>query len=375
MQYKFSGLLAAICVIVTYSQITLGADIDIRSLDWKIKAKSYEYLQFKGRNAVKILNGSMTLSNAAFLNGIIEFDMLVPASRGFSGLRFREHEAATGNVAEEFYIRHHMSGKPDSTQYTPVYNGVPGWQLYHGLQYSSPYPTPANQWIHLKVEISENRADFYIDDMEKVALAVQLKAPKVEGGLSLYSNSRSSPVYFSNFKYYKKSPSLKGQPVSVPNTPETRVKKWKISAPFSDTLLKDRETLIENLQLSGEWTPLKTEENGIGNIAKVIAFKRSQNTVIARVQLKANKATTIPLKFGYSDKVSVYINGRRLYSGTNQYRSRDYRYLGTIGLFDELSVELKGGLNTLDFAVTELFGGWGLIADVPVKEGITIMNE
>ena len=42
------------------------------------------------------------------------------------------------------------------------------------------------------------------------------------------------------------------------------------------------------------------------------------------------------MRFGYSDRVRVYLGGRLIYAGNNDYRSRDFRYLGTIGWFDAL---------------------------------------
>ncbi|MCH8059016.1 MAG: hypothetical protein IIA11_01020 [Proteobacteria bacterium] len=48
-----------------------------------------------------------------------------------------------------------------------------------------------------------------------------------------------------------------------------------------------------------------------------------------------------------------------LYSkGNNAYQSRDYRYLGTIGLFDAIMLPLAVGDNELWIAVSEAFGGW-----------------
>jgi hypothetical protein len=49
-------------------------------------------------------------------------------------------------------------------------------------------------------------------------------------------------------------------------------------------------------------------------------------------------------------------------AGADDYRSRDYRFLGTIGYFDELYLPLKKGENELIFAVSEDFGGWGIKA-------------
>ena len=61
-----------------------------------------------------------------------------------------------------------------------------------------------------------------------------------------------------------------------------------------------------------------------------------------------------------------------IYSGSNFYRSRDYRYLGTIGWFDKVYLPLEAGENEIWFAVTEAFGGWGIQAQFDDLEGISL---
>jgi hypothetical protein len=45
--------------------------------------------------------------------------------------------------------------------------------------------------------------------------------------------------------------------------------------------------------------------------------------------------------------------------------SSDRSFLGTVGLFDELILPLKRGDNELWFAVSEGFGGWAVVAQLP----------
>ena len=61
-----------------------------------------------------------------------------------------------------------------------------------------------------------------------------------------------------------------------------------------------------------------------------------------------------------------------MYGGSNLYRSRDYRYLGTIGYFDELYLPLQRGKNELWLAVSEDFGGWGIQAMFEDMAGIEV---
>lgn len=68
------------------------------------------------------------------------------------------------------------------------------------------------------------------------------------------------------------------------------------------------------------------------------------------------------LNFGFSDEVTVFVNNKKVYSGQNKFKSRDYSYLRTIGFFDAIYLDLKKGKKEIVFAVSENMGGWGLKA-------------
>ena len=68
------------------------------------------------------------------------------------------------------------------------------------------------------------------------------------------------------------------------------------------------------------------------------------------------------MHLGFSDRAVVYLNGRALYRGDDTYRSRDYRFLGSIGWYDTVYLPLVEGANDLLIAVSESFGGWGIQA-------------
>jgi hypothetical protein len=86
--------------------------------------------------------------------------------------------------------------------------------------------------------------------------------------------------------------------------------------------------------------------------------------VFAATTLHADEARRVLLRFGFSDRVRVYLNGRPVYRGNDAFQTRDYIFLGTVGLFDELILPLKRGDNELWFAVSENFGGWAVVAQL-----------
>lgn len=145
-----------------------------------------------------------------------------------------------------------------------------------------------------------------------------------------------------------------------------------MSSPFAEETLEGKLSLTPDDTRNLNWTPLASERSGIANLARVTRIGRDANTVFASVSILAAEAQTKKIAFGYSDRVKVYLDGRLLYGGSNLYRSRDYRYLGTIGLFDELYLPLKKGRNELWFAVSESFGGWGIICRFEDPDGLRL---
>jgi hypothetical protein len=67
------------------------------------------------------------------------------------------------------------------------------------------------------------------------------------------------------------------------------------------------------------------------------------------------------LSFGYSDDVTIFLNGRPLYTGRNGYQARFSTYLGLMTPDDAVYLPLRAGDNELLLAVAEVFGGWGLM--------------
>jgi hypothetical protein len=68
------------------------------------------------------------------------------------------------------------------------------------------------------------------------------------------------------------------------------------------------------------------------------------------------------LFIGYSDDVSVFLNGQILFRGRSAQNFRDPAFLGIVNPEDDaVYLPLKKGSNELMLAVSELGGGWGFI--------------
>ena len=147
-----------------------------------------------------------------------------------------------------------------------------------------------------------------------------------------------------------------------------------MSSAFPADSLHDVQKLDQQHKDRPRWTLLAADPGGISNLAKIQGLESNQDTVFARFGITSETKQIKKLRFGYSDAVAVYANDILVYAGNNGYRSRDYRYLGTIGLFDTVYLPLQPGSNEIWFAVSEAFGGWGIKARFDDLQGITIQD-
>jgi len=148
-----------------------------------------------------------------------------------------------------------------------------------------------------------------------------------------------------------------------------------VSQAFAENLLDPAASLPASVTADLSWARANVDVRGIVNLAKIRSRSADANTVLAGVTLRTDSACLVRLRFGFSDRVVVYLDGRPLYRGNDGWRTRDYRFLGTVGLFDELILPLKRGDNVLRFAVSEDFGGWAITAQLPDSAGIEVLDR
>ncbi|MEM7367988.1 MAG: hypothetical protein AAF587_05265 [Bacteroidota bacterium] len=345
--------------------------VSFNSDAWEVNAAQHEFKTYKGKPSLYLQGGLARLKQASFTNGTIDFDLNVEEGRKFIGVHFRIQ--GPGNY-EEFYIRPHQSGNPDAMQYTPVINGLAGWQLYYGQGYSAAYRYNFGEWMHLRLVIEGDKMDIYLNDMSQPILhAHDLKMDAAAGGIGFGANMGGA--YYANLSYQESSGDdklVKGTFTPPPMATGT-LASWKVSEAVAEASLGTLHNLEDwdaMKQLS--WADLEVEYSGLLNLAKVSSVSKTSNTILAKIEIQSDKKQLKELTFGYSDAARVFVNGQLMYAGQRRFRSRDYRYLGTIGYFDAVFLPLKKGKNEIIFAITESFGGWGLKAQLDNLDGITV---
>lgn len=347
-------------------------DVPFDSAHWKVEAKESRFEPHLGRDSLYLREGIAWVEDSEFTDGVIEFDIAFTDERGFMGVMWRMQDA--GNY-EEFYLRPHLPGKPDANQYTPAFGGVTSWQLYHGAGYGAPVEYRYDQWNTVRVVVAGDQAEVYVNDMTQPALFIpdQKRSPAA-GKVGL--NAFFAPAHYSSFRYRSgEPPAFRSAPVELPQAAAGTIMTWEVSDAFDWAAVEHEIELPQELAAARTWTELSCEPSGLANLARVNARGEGQNAVFARVSLQSPDKRTVRLRFGYSDTVRVYLNGTALYAGDNSYLSRDYRYLGTIGYFDELFLPLEPGKNELWLAVGESFGGWGVQAILDDADGVTFLRQ
>jgi hypothetical protein len=91
--------------------------------------------------------------------------------------------------------------------------------------------------------------------------------------------------------------------------------------------------------------------------------------VYARTRIESDRDQVKKLLIGYSDDVSVFLNGKILFRGRSAQNFRDPGFLGIVNPEnDAVFLPLKKGANELVLALSELGGGWGFVCRLEEPE-------
>ncbi|HVO49705.1 MAG TPA: hypothetical protein VMV60_01825 [Thermoanaerobaculia bacterium] len=367
------GALALGLAAVARSQTPPAVSVPPDSPRWELEgqAKPADYL---GRKCLFLDGGAAVLKDFEMRDGIVDVDVATPASRGFFGIQFRI--ADDGANAEWVYLRQHKSGLPDAMQYTPVLNTGLNWQIYNGPGFTGAVDIPRDTWFHLRLEVAGAQAKLWVKGLETPALVMNdLKSGVQKGQVALAA--LTGATYFSNFEV-RKTPDSSWERRLPPMPPGT-LTKWALS-PSLDALQRDLERPLSPSESDAmHWDDVEAEPPGFvvvnryresphprvsfaTDFSKRLDPQPGMKVVYARTTIASDRDQVRKLFIGYSDDVSVFLNGRILYRGRSAQNFRDPGFLGIVNPEnDAVYLPLKKGRNDLVLAVSELGGGWGFI--------------
>jgi hypothetical protein len=212
--------------------------------------------------------------------------------------------------------------------------------------------------------------------MDRPALVMNdLKSGVQKGEVALYV--LTGATYFSNFEA-RITPDAPWERHLPPMPPGT-LTKWKVS-PVYDALARNLERPLSQSESGAmKWQDVEAEAPGFVvlyryyqaphlNVTFATEFSKrldpqpGTKVVYARTAIESGRDQMKKLYLGYSDEVSVFLNGQILFRGRSAQNFRDPGFLGIINAEnDAVYLPLKKGSNDLTLAVSELGGGWGFI--------------
>jgi hypothetical protein len=357
---------------------TLSVAPDSPRWDLQGQAKVVEY---QGRKSLFLDGGAAVLNELEMRDAVIDVDIATPARRGFFGIQFRI--VNDGATAEWVYLRQHKSGLPDALQYTPVLNNGADWQIYNGPGFTGAVDIPNDVWFHLRLEVAGAQAKLYVKDLDKPVLVMDdLKSGVQKGQVALAV--LTGATYFSNFEI-RTTPDAPWQRHLPPMPPGT-LTRWSLS-PSYDAIGRNLERPLSPSESDVmRWQEVEAEPPGFvvinryrespqvrvsfaNDFSKRLEPQPGMKVVYARTGIESDRDQVRKLYVGYSDDVSVFLNGKILFRGRSAQNFRDPGFLGIVNPEnDAVYLPLKKGSNELLLAISELGGGWGFICRLAEPE-------
>jgi len=218
-----------------------------------------------------------------------------------------------------------------------------------------------------------------VKDMEKPALVMNdLKSGVQKGQVGLYV--LTGATYFSNFQI-RSTPDVPWER-HLPSMPSGTLTKWSLS-PSYDALQRNLEQPLSTSEMENiHWQEVEAEPPGLvviyryreaphlrvsfaNDFSKRLEPQPGIKLVYARTSIDSDREQVKKLYLGYSDDVSVFLNGRILFRGRSAQNFRDPGFLGIVNPEnDTVYLPLKKGSNELVLALSELGDGWGFICRV-----------
>ncbi len=354
---SLSLIAAAVVLAALWIPATAGAEvqhIDFDSDRWTMtNARLVDHMERR------CLIGMAYLGDTDFEDGIIEVDISMDGRRSYPGILFRMQSEEN---YEHVYVRPHRAGLyPDAVQYAPVMNGISCWQLFNGEGCTASAVLPENMWMRMRIEISGTQARVFLGESADPALVVSDLGHGKSRGFIGVSGPLDGTAYFSNFTYEMRD-DIVFPPPPRSESPPGLVREWELSQPFKLGEIEMDSYPGEDLIDRIEWQTVKCSPSGLVNVARYHGRSgRQPDVILARAVLEVEGDEIRTMNFGYSDAISIFINGNIVFTGNSAYQGRDPSFLGIIGFNDAVYLPLTKGKNELLVMVAEVFGGWGFM--------------
>ena len=370
--FAFASLLSLLVV----TSLSAQQVFTVKDPAWSFSGQDVTVAAVDGRDAIKIGRGQALLEQVAFQNGTIEFDVYLPEERAFAYLYFR---GKNDQEFEEIYLRTHKSMAPDALQYAPVFQRRAAWQLYHGDKGTAAANFAAKQWVPVKVVLEDSRLQVWIGSTDEPTMTINQmgRAPQAGwlGFRGFVPNNSSAPfsAYFSDITLTPKvvDTSLPETPSST--LPSGQITQWRVSPAFAS-----QPGPIESVPadvLAAEWIKPTMQPDGSFELLRSIQVPQGVRhwSAVAEVEIQSDKAQTCAISLGFSDQITLSLNGQPILYQDARYSFDKPRRQGLMHAEQLLTyLPLKSGNNLLRAVISDNFGGWGLMGRLENCLGIKV---
>lgn len=230
-------------------------------------------------------------------------------------------------------------------------------------------------WVHVKVEVIEEKMSVYIEDMDVPTFVVDnLKRDSVKGGISLFSTF--GQVYYNevSIREIESSDGSKLRDTERMISPNY-LTKWQISEPFakdSVNFISQVDSLFDNRDIFKKVT---ADMDGLLNISRF--YDDMDKTVALTCNIVADSDRDVKLNFDYADHLVILLNSEVLFDGGMNFRPPPEKGTeGRVFVDDEQAVlHLSKGPNELTFVLSgdnRQKYNWGCVARLENMDGISI---
>ena len=346
---------------------------------WTLSGEGTRIAPHRGTPAVWIDNGRAIRRSVVLGDGTIEFDVEMHSHRSFVYLQFRME---SDTEFEEFYFRPHKTGLPDAIQYNPVWRGDSFWQLWHGPDASASPKFKFGQWSHVKLVLQGTRGALFLDGAPTPVMVMNLARLPRPGYIALrsFNPDPSLPMgeVAAKFANVVVRPNVVEHdfgpaPAAVVHEPGS-ILRWQVSPVFRGGREPITQLPADLLASKARWPSYPVESSGVVAIGKHMDRPRPDGAAIARLVIRSTGQRLQRLYLGYSDYVTVFVNGTPIFAGDAHYSFDQPRQEGLIGRSQStLWLPLRDGENEILLAVVDGFGGWALTGRLDPVDGASLV--
>lgn len=342
---------------------------------WELAGDGTRIAPHRGVDALWIDNGRAIKRDVSITDGAIEFDVELMSHRSFVYVQFRME---SDTEFEEIYFRPHKTGLPDAVQYNPVWRGDSFWQLWHGPDAGASPRFTFGGWTHVRLELQGSRGALFLDHGDKPVLVINLARPTRPGYIALrsFNPDPSLPkgevaARFANVVVRPNSVSYDfGPPAAAPVHEPGSILRWQVSPAFKGGREPVTQIPADLLPARAQWPVYPVERSGVVAIGRFMDRPRPDGAAIARLVIRSTGTRLQRLYLGYSDYVTVFVNGTPVFAGDAHYSFDQPRQEGLITRSQAtLWLPLHDGQNEVLLAVVDGFGGWALTGRLDPADG------